>query len=47
MKKHYLSFEKPLKDLDLEIEKLSISETEPEKLNELTKEREELEKNIF
>ena len=47
MKKHYLSFEKPLKDLDIEIEKLSISETEPEKLNELTKEREELEKNIF
>ena len=47
MKKHYLSFEKPLKYLDLEIEKLSISETEPEKLNELTKEREELEKNIF
>ncbi|MFL3062997.1 MAG: acetyl-CoA carboxylase carboxyltransferase subunit alpha [Candidatus Neomarinimicrobiota bacterium] len=47
MKKHYLSFEKPLKDLDLEIEKLSMSETEPEKLNELTKEREELEKNIF
>jgi acetyl-CoA carboxylase carboxyl transferase subunit alpha len=47
MKKHYLSFEKPLKDLDIEIEKLSISETEPEKLNELKKEREELEKNIF
>ena len=47
MKKHYLSFEKPLKDLDLEIEKLSISETEPEKLNELKKERDELEKNIF
>ena len=47
MKKHYLSFEKPLKDLDLEIEKLSMSETEPEKLNELTKEIEELEKNIF
>ena len=47
MKKHYLSFEKPLKDLDIEIEKLSISETEPEKLNELTKEIEELEKNIF
>ena len=47
MKKHYLSFEKPLKDLDIEIEKLSISEKEPEKLNELKKEREELEKNIF
>lgn len=47
MKKHYLSFEKPLKDLDIEIEKLSISETEPEKLNELKKEKEELEKNIF
>ena len=47
MKKHYLSFEKSLKDLDIEIEKLSISETEPEKLNELKKEREELEKNIF
>lgn len=47
MKKHYLSFEKALKDLDIEIEKLSISETEPEKLNELKKEREELEKNIF
>tara|TARA_B100001093_G_scaffold520323_1_gene614692 strand:+ start:16511 stop:17455 length:945 start_codon:yes stop_codon:yes gene_type:complete len=47
MKKHYLSFEKPLKDLDLEIEKISLSEAEPEKLNELTKEREDLEKNIF
>lgn len=47
MKKHYLSFEKALKDLDIEIEKLSISETEPEKLNELKKERDELEKNIF
>ncbi len=47
MKKHYLSFEKPLKDLDLEIEKISMSEAEPEKLNELTKEREDLEKNIF
>ena len=47
MKKHYLLFEKPLKDLDLEIEKLSISESEPEKLNELAKKREELEKNIF
>ena len=47
MKKHYLLFEKPLKDLDLEIEKISISESEPEKLNELVKKREELEKNIF
>ena len=47
MKKHYLSFEKPLKDLDFEIEKLSVSESENEKLNELIKEREELEKNIF
>ena len=36
MKKHYLSFEKPLKDLDLEIEKISMSEAEPEKLNDLS-----------
>jgi acetyl-CoA carboxylase carboxyl transferase subunit alpha len=47
MKKHYLPFEKPLKDLDFEIEKLTISETDSEKLNELIKERKELEKNIF
>ena len=30
MKKHYLPFEKPLKDLDFEIEKLSASELESE-----------------
>ncbi len=47
MKKHYLSFEKPLKDLDLEIEKLSITESDSEKLSELIQEREVLEKNIF
>jgi acetyl-CoA carboxylase carboxyl transferase subunit alpha len=47
MKKHYLPFEKPLKDLDFEIEKLTISEPDSEKLNELIKERKELEKNIF
>ena len=47
MKKHYLSFEKPLKDLDFEIEKLSSSKSNSEKLSELTIEREELEKNIF
>jgi acetyl-CoA carboxylase carboxyl transferase subunit alpha len=42
MKKHYLSFEKPLKDLDLEIEKLSITESDSEKLSELIQEREVL-----
>ena len=47
MKKHYLSFEKPLKNLDLEIEKLSITESDSEKLSELIQEREVLEKNIF
>ena len=47
MKKHYLPFEKPLKDLDFEVEKLTISEPDSEKLNELIKERKELEKNIF
>ncbi|RPF73923.1 MAG: acetyl-CoA carboxylase carboxyltransferase subunit alpha [Rickettsiales bacterium TMED289] len=47
MKKHYLSFEKPLKDLDFEIEKLSSSKLNSEKLSQLTIEREELEKNIF
>ena len=47
MKKHYLPFEKPLKDLDFEIEKLTISEPDSEKLNELIKERKKLEKNIF
>ena len=47
MKKNYLPFENPLKDLDFEIEKLTISEPDSEKLNELIKERKELEKNIF
>ena len=40
MKRHYLPFEKPLKDLDFEIEKLSNSETESDKLKELILERE-------
>ena len=36
MKKHYLPFEKPLKDLDFEIEKLSASESESENLKQLS-----------
>jgi len=28
MKRHYLPFEKPLKDLDFEIEKLTTSESD-------------------
>ena len=47
MKKHYLPFEKPLKDLDFEIEKLSASESESENLKQLISERENLEKEIF
>ena len=47
MKKHYLPFEKPLKDLDFEIEKLSNSESDNTKLNQLIDERKELEKEIF
>jgi hypothetical protein len=39
MKKHYLPFEKPLKDLDFEIEKLSNSESDNTKLNQLIDER--------
>ena len=47
MKKHYLPFEKPLKDLDFEIEKLSASESDSEQLKNLVAEREDLEKEIF
>jgi len=47
MKKYYLPFEKPLKDLDFEIEKLSNSESDNTKLNQLIDERKELEKEIF
>ncbi len=47
MKKHYLPFEKLLKDLDFEIEKLSNSESDNTKLNQLIDERKELEKEIF
>ena len=47
MKRHYLPFEKPLKDLDFEIEKLSNSESDNTKLNQLIDERKELEKEIF
>ena len=47
MKKHYLSFEKPLKDLDFEIEKLAASESDSKQLKDLILERENLEKDIF
>ena len=47
IKKPYLPFEKPLKDLDFEIEKLSASELESENLKKLISERENLEKEIF
>ena len=46
MKRHYLTFEKSLKDLDFEIEKLS-NESDKEKLNDLKNERIKLEKEIF
>ena len=47
MKKHYLTFEKSLKDLDLDIENLISLDSESDKLNQLKIEREEKEKEIF
>ena len=47
MKRHYLPFEKPLKDLDFEIEKLSASESDSKQLKDLIFERENLEKEIY
>ena len=47
MKRHYLTFEKSLKDLDFEIEKLSKDESDKDKLNDLKNERIKLEKEIF
>ncbi len=47
MKRHYLPFEKPLKDLDFEIEKLTTSEPDSKQLKDLIIERENLEKEIF
>ena len=35
MKRHYLPFEKPLKDLDFEIEKLTTSESDSKQLKDL------------
>ena len=35
MKRHYLTFEKSLKDLDFEIEKLSKNESDKDKLDDL------------
>ena len=39
MKKHYLTFEKSLKDLDLDIENLISLDSESDKLNQLSIER--------
>ena len=47
MKRHYLTFEKSLKDLDFEIEKLTKNESDNNKLNDLVNERIKLEKEIF
>ena len=47
MKRHYLPFEKPLKDLDIEIDKLITSESDSKQLKDLIVERENLEKEIF
>tara|TARA_B100000965_G_scaffold403277_1_gene431005 strand:- start:1013 stop:1957 length:945 start_codon:yes stop_codon:yes gene_type:complete len=47
MKKHYLTFEKSLKDLDQDIEHLISIDSESDKLNELKRERDEKEKEIF
>ena len=47
MKRHYLTFEKSLKDLDFEIEKLSKDDSDKDKLNDLKNERIKLEKEIF
>ena len=47
MKKHYLTFEKSLKDFDHDIENLISIDSESEKLNQLKIERAEKEKEIF
>ena len=35
MKRHYVPFEKPLKDLDFEIERLTTSESDSKQLKDL------------
>ena len=47
MKKHYLTFEKPLKDLDHDINNLISIDSESQKLNQLKIKRAEKEKEIF
>tara|TARA_X000000368_G_scaffold104997_1_gene81287 strand:- start:1865 stop:2809 length:945 start_codon:yes stop_codon:yes gene_type:complete len=47
MKRHYLTFEKSLKDFDHDIENLISIDSESEKLNQLKIERAEKEKEIF
>ena len=47
MKRHYLPFEKPLKDLDFEIEKLTTSESDSKQLKDLIAEREKFGKRNF
>ena len=47
MKKHYLPFEKPLKDLDIEIEKIISSNPESDEISLLNQKRIEIEKEIF
>ena len=47
MKKHYLAFEKPLKDLDIEIEKIISSNPESDDISLLNQKRIEIEKEIF
>ena len=47
MKKHYLPFEKPLKDLDIEIEKIISSNPESDDVSLLNQKRIEIEKEIF
>jgi hypothetical protein len=47
MKRHYLPFEKPLKDLDFEIEKLTTSESDSKQLKDLIAERENWKKKFL
>ena len=47
MKKHYLPFEKPLKDLDIKIEKIISSNPESDDVSLLNQKRIEIEKEIF
>ena len=47
MKKHYLPFEKPLKDLYIEIEKIISSNPESDDISLLNQKRIEIEKEIF